>query len=127
MWNGEFEAGGQSRLTIVMPGTAPPPVGPDHQQDPRQSPHANSIGRLGLLRILELLGFLPEFPDREDATLEDSFKALSEIFPDDYRNLVRGAYLEALAISKEDFGNWCDGNDYSRPSFWFADEVSGDS
>ena len=71
-----------------------------------------------MIRVLELLGFLP--PLAESGEDGDVFSILAALPPSEYGDLARIAYLEALTISKEDFGAWCQSQGHAPPSFWFA-------
>lgn len=120
VWRGEFDSHGKSLLTIVLPGCALEPgvvAGEALNLD-----NATVITRSGLVRVLELKGILPALPTSRDGSVEETFAALTELAPDKFGDLVRNAYLEALIVSRDDFGAWCDECDIERPSFWFAAE-----
>ena len=121
-WNGEFELRGETCLTIApLSGTAA-----DRQAMEENGPPTGSsriITRRGMIRVLELLGFLP--PLAESSEDGDVFSILAALPPSEYGDLARIAYLEALTISKEDFGAWCQSQGHAPPSFWFAGGTAG--
>ncbi len=47
---------------------------------------------------------------------------LDALTMDEYTGTFRWAYLEALTISKDDFGRWRDEQGRKRPRFWFDDD-----
>ena len=49
------------------------------------------------------------------------FEALAALRLDEYEEYYRRAYLEALTVSKDRFGLWCDDHEHARPAFWFGD------
>ena len=69
---------------------------------------------------------LDPFPDPEEPLVswselktEIPWGALDALTPDEYSPTFRRVYLEALTISKDDFGRWCDEHSHARPAFWF--------
>jgi len=122
-WMGEFEAGGESMLSIVLPGHALEPgaaAGADGEVPDLDG--AVALTRRGLVRVLELKGILPPLPALRVEADEEMFAALAALPPAQFGNLVRMAYLEAMIVSRDDFGRWCDRREYDRPAFWFTGE-----
>ncbi len=123
-WNGEFERSGKTCLAIVLPSG----MTVDHRAMGENGPPTGSsqiITRRGMLRVLELLGFLPALSKNSGG--EDIFTILAALPPSEYGDLARISYLEALTISKEDFGAWCHSQGHALPSFWFAGEADSRS
>ena len=52
------------------------------------------------------------------------FDSLEALGLDKYEGVYRRCWLEALTISKDDFGQWCDDHEHTRPAFWFGDELA---
>ncbi|HEB79729.1 MAG TPA: hypothetical protein ENI79_04565 [Rhodospirillales bacterium] len=134
MWMGEFESGGKSLLSIVVPGCAlEPGVAVDGSGNISGLEDAGAITRRGLLRVLELKGILPRLPPSvsqppaasQSAGIdgEKTFAALAAMPASQFGQLVSNAYLEALIVSRDDFGAWCDGQGFERPAFWFSDKA----
>lgn len=123
VWRGDFETGGESLLSIMLPGSALEPgatAGANGEAPDLDG--AVALTRRGLVRVLELKGILPPLPALRVEADEEMFTALAALLPFQFGNLVRMAYLEAIIVSRDDFGRWCDRREYDRPNFWFAAE-----
>ena len=63
----------------------------------------------------------PEPVSWSELNAEVRWDILDALTLDEYPGTFRWAYFEALTISKDDFGRWCDEQGRKRPKFWFED------
>lgn len=125
VWRGDFEDEDEenSCLTIHRSPPGGEVRGGVWTEEARPEPF-NRIKLLGALTLDSPVP-IPLPPPRRFRTDDAPWQSLFELTRAESNQTMRERYLEALTITKEDFGRWCDERGHQRPTFWFGTSESG--